>query len=44
MKIISWNSRGLGDTSKRLEIRKLIRKINPDMVLIQETKKKDFDM
>lgn len=42
MKILSWNTRGLGDASKRLAIKRLLKTLNPDLVLIQETKQDAF--
>lgn len=43
MKILSWNTRGLGDKSKRLAVKRSITRLNSDLVLIQETKKIDID-
>lgn len=40
MKIVSWNIKGLGDYSKPLAVKHLNMKINPELVLIQETKKR----
>ena len=40
MKIISWNVRGLGSSNKRRVIKDFLRLENPDVVMIQETKKK----
>lgn len=42
MKIVSWNIKGLGDYSKQLAVKHLNMKINPELVLIQETKKEAF--
>ncbi|XP_038876676.1 uncharacterized protein LOC120069076 [Benincasa hispida] len=39
MKIVTWDTRGLGDSSKRLLLKRFLKKVNPDIVLIQETKK-----
>lgn len=44
MKILSWNVRGLGDVRKRGIIKDILKKIGPDIVVIQETKKENFDM
>ena len=43
MKIISWNTRGIMGQSKQLDIKNLLKKLNPDIVLIQETKRKEID-
>lgn len=43
MKILYWNVRGLGDVRKRGMIKDILKKIGPDMVVIQETKKENFD-
>lgn len=43
MKIISWSTRGLGDQSKQLALKRLILKTNSDLVLIQETKKEAIE-
>lgn len=37
-KWVSWNVRGLGGAEKRQEVRDALRKINPEVVLLQETK------
>ncbi|RVW39554.1 Transposon TX1 uncharacterized 149 kDa protein [Vitis vinifera] len=39
MKIISWNVRGLGSRNKRRMVKDFLRSENPDVVMIQETKK-----
>ena len=39
MKIISWNTRGLGSRKKRRVVKDFLRLENPDVVMIQETKK-----
>ncbi|KAF8412535.1 hypothetical protein HHK36_000503 [Tetracentron sinense] len=36
--ILSWNVRGLGRGERRLDVRGLLRKIEPDLVAIQDTK------
>lgn len=44
MKILSWNIRGLRDVRERGIIKDILKKIRPDIVVIQETKKENFDM
>lgn len=44
MKILSWNIRGLRDVRERGMIKDILKKIRPDIVVIQETKKENFDM
>ena len=39
MKLLSWNGRGLGKKRKQGKIRKFIKEMNMDMVLLQGTKK-----
>ncbi|RVW70180.1 hypothetical protein CK203_057138 [Vitis vinifera] len=39
MKIINWNTRGLGSRNKRRVVKDFLRSENPDVVMIQETKK-----
>ena len=39
MKIISWNTRGLGSRKKRRVVKDLRCHENPDIVLLQETKR-----
>ena len=39
MKIISWNTRGLGLRKKRRVVKDFLRLENPDVVMIQETKR-----
>ena len=39
MKIISWNTRGLGSRKKRRVVKEFFRLENSDVVMIQETKK-----
>ena len=41
MKILSWNIRGNGSSSKRRAIREAICKANPDIVVLQETKREE---
>ena len=43
MKIISWNARGLGSRNKRRVAKDFLRSENPDVVMIQETKKVECD-
>ena len=43
MKIISWNTRGLGSRKKRRVVKDFLRLENPDVVMIQETKKVCFE-
>ncbi|KAL4183795.1 hypothetical protein AMTRI_Chr11g156870 [Amborella trichopoda] len=38
MIILSWNVRGLGDTRRKSDIKLLIQKYRPDIVMLQETK------
>ena len=38
MKIISWNTKGLGSRKKRRVVKDFLRLENPDVVMIQETK------
>lgn len=44
MKILSWNTRGLGDKTKRMVVKRSIKRLNPNLVLIQETKKDIIDL
>ena len=39
MKILSWNIRGSGSSTKRGAIKNAICKINPDLVVLQEVKR-----
>ena len=43
MKIISWNTRGLGSRNKLRVVKGFLRLENPDVVMIQETKKEKCD-
>lgn len=43
MKIISWNARGLSSCNKRGAIKEILSKENPDLVVIQETKREYID-
>ena len=43
MKIISWNTMGLGSRKKRRVVKDFLRSENPDVVMIQETKKVECD-
>ncbi|XP_026452343.1 uncharacterized protein LOC113352782 [Papaver somniferum] len=40
----SWNVHGLGDKDKRIVIKSVLLKWNPDVVLLQETKLQDFSV
>lgn len=44
MIIVSWNTRGLKDVNKRLAIKRFLRTHKPELVLIQESKKEEFDL
>lgn len=44
MKILSWNSRGLGHPSKITTLRDLIHNEKPEIMLIQETKQDQQEM
>lgn len=37
MKIVSWNTRGLSDVSKRLALKRFLKKHNSDLCLIRES-------
>lgn len=43
MKILSWNVNGLGNVSKRNQVREVIGIVDPDIVMIQETKLEEVD-
>ena len=43
MKIISWNTRGLGSKKKRRVVKDFLRSEKPDVVMFQETKKEECD-
>jgi exonuclease III len=43
MKLVSWNCRGLGGREKKEAIGKIIRVEKPQILLIQETKMRDFE-
>ena len=43
MRILTWNIRGLGDKTKRMAIKRFLKKLNPYIVLLQESKKDGFD-
>ena len=43
MKIISWNTRGLGSKKKRRVVKDFLRSEELDIVMIQETKKAECD-
>ena len=44
MKIISWNTRGLSFIEKRKVMKDFLWLENPDVVLLQETKRESYDM
>lgn len=44
MKIVSWNTSGLKDVNKRLAIKRFLKYHKPELVLIQESKKEEFDL
>ena len=44
MKILSWNSRGLGHPSKAKALKDLINQEQPKFILLQETKQGESDM
>lgn len=39
MRIISWNSKGLGNPSRNSSVKKVFRKYKADVIMLQETKK-----
>lgn len=43
MKIIPWNVKGLGRQKKNTSIKDILRKVKPDIVMIQETEKVNLD-
>ncbi|XVF38861.1 hypothetical protein REPUB_Repub20aG0138600 [Reevesia pubescens] len=43
MKIMSWNVRGISSDGKQDRVRRLINRVNPNVVLVQETKSKKCD-
>ena len=44
MKIINWNTRGLGPRKKRRVVKDFLRLENSDVVMFQETKREVCDM
>eukprot|EP00253_Pinus_taeda_P022180 PITA_22180 len=44
MKLLSWNSRGMGHPSKSAALRDLLQTERPEIILIQETKKSQSEM
>ena len=44
MEIISWNTRGFMGHSKQLAIKNLLKKANPERVLIQKTKREEMSV
>ena len=43
MKILSWNTRGLGSKKKRRIVRNFLSSQNPNVVMLQETKREIWD-
>ena len=43
MKILSWNTRGLGSKKKRRIVRRFLSSQSPDVVMLQETKREIWD-
>ena len=43
MKILSWNTRGLGSKMKRRTVRRFLSTQSPDVVMLQETKRVNWD-
>ena len=43
MKIVSWNTRGLGSRKKRRVVKDFLRLENPNVVMIQERKREVCD-
>lgn len=39
MKVLSWNVQGFGGVEKRRKVKELIGRCDPDLVVLQETKK-----
>lgn len=44
IKAISWNCRGMGSKNKQDLIRRLVKEEKPQLLLLQETKKKNWDI
>ena len=44
MKVLSWNSTGVGKPSKLAALRDLINQEKPEIILLQETKQGDLEM
>lgn len=44
MKLLSWNVNGLGRSTKRLLVKEVILKVQPNVVMFQETKLEDVDL
>ena len=42
-KILSWNTRGIGSKKKRRTVRRFLSSQNPDVVVLQETKRETWD-
>ena len=43
MKILTWNIRGNGSSDKRRSIKRLLCRVNPDLVVLQEVKREVVD-
>ena len=43
MKILSWNTRGLGSKKKMRIVRRFLSSQSPDIVMLQETKREIWD-
>ena len=43
MKILSWNTRGLGSKKKKRIVRRFLSTQSPDVVMLQETKREIWD-
>ena len=43
IKMITWNIRGSGSSDKRRTIKRLIFRVNPDLVVLQEVKRRVAD-
>lgn len=43
MNVVSWNVGGLGDVVKRRKVKEVVCKVSSDMLMIQETKLKEWE-
>ena len=43
MKILSWNTRGLGSKKKMRNVRRFLSSQNPNVVMLQDTKREIWD-